>query len=83
MSNSLKDILAKRNAAEPPEIQLIKNFVRSKINSPVSVSISTNQIALWVPSAAAAGSLRMHIYELKNRLETTKRLVIRIGQNSV
>jgi hypothetical protein len=79
MSESISELLAKRNAAEPPEIKAIKAYVREHLQLEVNVNISKDQIAIVVPNAAAAGSLRMHLYSLKQVLDTPRRLVIRIG----
>lgn len=79
MSESISDLLAKRSPAEPPEVQAIKKYVREHIGLEVSVSLSTTRITIGVPSAAAAGSLRMHLHELQQQLNLERRLVIRIG----
>jgi hypothetical protein len=79
MSESISELLAKRNASEPPEIKAIKTYVRKHLQLEVSVNISKDQIAIVVPNAAAAGSLRMHLHPLKQELSTARRLVIRIG----
>lgn len=77
----MSDLLAKRGMpSEPPEVKAIKQFVQERVNVIPTVSIGQSQIIISVPSAAAAGSLRMQLFELQESLATTKRLVIRIGR---
>ncbi len=80
MTNSLQSILNNRMPSEPPEIKAIKQFARDRLKTDVTVTLGKTQIAIGVPSAAAAGALRMQLFELAKLLETDKRLVIRIGQ---
>lgn len=80
MSESLGDLLAKRASSEPPEIKVIKQFVIERLSVTPTVTIGRSQIAIGMPNAASAGSLRMHLFELQESLSTDKRLVIRIGQ---
>ena len=79
MTNSVADILGSRNYDEPPEVQIIKDFVQVKFKSPAAVTIREHQIIITVQGAALAGSLRMHLHELKKMCRTEKRLVIRIS----
>lgn len=74
------DLLAKRGVPkEPPEIRVIKQFVKDRIGVTPNVTVGTAQISIGMPSAAAAGALRMELFNLQESLDTTKRLVIRIG----
>lgn len=79
MTNSLQSILRGRVPAEPPEIKQIKSFVKERIKTDAGVVMGKNQIVITLPSAAAAGALRMHLFELQQLLTTDARLVIRIG----
>ena len=76
---SIADILAKKGFAEPPEIKIIKDFVKDKFQSDVSITIHPKQIVISAPSAALIGTLRMHSHELAQLCKTDKRLVFRIG----
>ena len=78
MTKSLADIMSGK-WQQPPEIKVIKDFVRDKFNEDVDVSIGPRQINITVSGAALAGALRMHIHELQKSLKTDKKLVIRIG----
>lgn len=79
MADSIQDLLAGRYDAQPPEIQIIKDFVREEFNQDVAVTIRDHQIIIQTRSSALAGALRPHLYELAKRCKTKKRLVIRIG----
>lgn len=78
MSQLLGDILNGRSYSEPPEIRQIKAYVHKAINIMPEVSITTAGFVVQVPSAAAAGALRGHVYQLQKELETKKRIIIRI-----
>lgn len=78
MTDSLADLLGKRNFEEPPEVRIIKEFVRKRFNADVSVNLQQSQIIISVSGSSLAGALRMHLHELKKLCETEKRLVIRI-----
>ena len=77
--SSIADILAKKDYDEPPEIQIIKEFVRESFNSNVGVTMQPKQIIITTSSAALAGTLRMHIHTITELCGTDKRLVFRIG----
>lgn len=79
MAKSLAEILGGRAHEEPPEIRIIKRFVREKFKSEAGVAIHERQIVITVSGAALAGTLRMHLHELKQMCQTEKRLVIRIN----
>lgn len=78
--DSLNDILTKDRFTEPPEIQVIKDYVLKHLKADVNVKLQPKQIVIFVNNAALAGSLRMQLFELKQLLKTDKRLVIFIGK---
>lgn len=78
MTDAIGDLLPKRRFEEPPEVQIIKNFVMDKFQQPVGVTVQTTQILIQVKSASLAGALRMHLHELKQLCGTDKRLAITI-----
>jgi len=80
MSDSIADILSGQKFEEPPEIAVIKQFMADKFQSVGKVTVGPGQIIITVASSALAGTLRMHLHELKRLCQTQKRLVIRIGQ---
>lgn len=77
---SLQDILGTKDFDQPPEIGIIKTFVRKKFSTDVGVTIQAYTITITAPSASLAGSLRPHIHVLKKELETDKKIFIRIGR---
>lgn len=79
MGSSIGDILGNKKFSEPPEIKAIKEFVTNLIGTSPSVKISNDHLIINVPSAAAAGVLRFQLVNLQQKLNTKKRIIIRIG----
>lgn len=79
MADQLKDLLSRRQFEEPPEVQIIKEFIDRKYHQPAAVTVQPNQIIIQVKGAALAGALRTHLYELAKLCQTDKRLVLRIS----
>jgi hypothetical protein len=79
MATPLGDLLSRRNYEEPPEIKLIKDFVQSAVGITPRVKITPETYVLSLPSAAAAGALRAHLFKLQQELGGNKRILIRIG----
>jgi hypothetical protein len=79
MAQSLADLLPHGRYDEPPEVQIIKEFVQEKFHRPVQVTLQQNQILIQVQGSALAGALRTHLHELQELCQTDKRLVLRIG----
>ncbi|TXG78129.1 hypothetical protein E6P97_00315 [Patescibacteria group bacterium] len=79
MTTSLADLLKNRAPAEPPEIAVIKEFVRTHYDAPCRVTVQTRLIVIQVSSAALAGSLRMRLHELQQQIGSERRLAIRIS----
>jgi hypothetical protein len=80
MTNSLGDILRDYDLDEPLELKRVKAYVREKFQIVPLVGFQNDNIVITVPSAALAGSLRMHVYQIKEAAETTKKIVVRIGR---
>jgi hypothetical protein len=79
MSESLGDLLAKRDFDEPPEARAIKEYVRRYYDTDVKVTMQQHAIVISARSAALIGSLRMHLPKLQAAAQTDKRLLLRIG----
>jgi len=78
MTDSLGDLLTGKRLEEPPEIKIIKDYVRQQLKTEVNVAVGPRQISILVTNAALAGALRMHLHQLQQLCQTDKRLVIRI-----
>lgn len=76
---SLFDIMGNKDFGVPPEVAEIKSYVQRHFKSDVAITIQDRAIIITTRSAALAGSLRPHMYKLKEQLKTEKRLIIRIG----
>lgn len=79
MSNSIGDILQSKSFEEPSEIQTIKDFVEKAVAVRPQVSVSNTTFIVQLPSASAAGAMRFKLSELQSKLDTKKRIIIRIG----
>ena len=79
MSTSIADILGKRKPEEPPEIVMIKSFVRDNYDAGCTVHMKPGMIIIQVSSAGLAGSLRMRLHELQAEVGSAYRLTIRIS----
>lgn len=78
--DSLYDLLSNRNFDEPAEIGVIKEFIREKYQAGCSVTMRQFDIVIIIGSAPLANQLRYALPELKERLKSEKKIVIRIGQ---
>lgn len=77
--DSLSNIISGRNFDEPPEIGLIKNYVKKEFNVSVNVQILENSVIISVPNAALANTLRLRGPHIKQLCKTNKRLTFRIS----
>jgi len=77
--SSIGDILSKKDYQEPPEIGAIKDFVMQRFQSKVGVTVNDKQIIISANSAALAGTLRLHSYELSKVCQTDKKLTFKIA----
>jgi len=78
MTNSLGDILARKDFDEPPEMQAIKKFVQRTFQSTVEVMVREHDIVVTTASAALANNLRLKVTELRKAADTDKRIIFRI-----
>jgi hypothetical protein len=77
--DSLGSILGNKGFDEPPEMAAIKDYVREEFKMAVGVLVRERDIVISVPSAALANTLRLRSPEIKQRCQTDKRLIFRIG----
>lgn len=79
MTDSIKDLLTRRDFEQPDEIQRIKDFVKAKFDEEPAVKITPSSIIISVSNASLAGALRIHLHNLGKDLEIDKKLLIRIS----
>jgi hypothetical protein len=79
MSDSLGDILRRRDLDEPVEIRAIKDYVRRYYDADVKVTIQPHTIVVSARSAGLIGSLRLNLPKLQAAAATEKRILLRIG----
>ena len=78
MSESLFDILSRKDFDEPPEMAAIKQYVQQHFQVAVEVIVRERDIIVSAPSAALVGTLRFHVRKLQAAAKTNKRIVLRI-----
>lgn len=78
MSNSLADLLARKDFDEPPEMQAIKKFVQDTFQSDVEVMVRERDIVVTASSASLANSLRLKVTQLREAAKTDKKIIFRI-----
>lgn len=78
MSESIGELLAKKDLNEPDEVKVIKLFLREHYRATCQVAINQRQIVITVKGASLAGAIRMRLHELQTLCQTDKRLVLRI-----
>jgi hypothetical protein len=78
MSNSLADLLSKKDFDEPAEMRAIKEFVQKNYQADVEVQLREREIIVTTPSAALATTLRLKMKELREAAQTDKKIVLRI-----
>lgn len=76
---SLQDILGKKDFDVPPEVEIIKTFVRKNLSADVGVNLNTRNITITTASASLAGALRPLLYKLRKELPDERKIFIRIG----
>jgi hypothetical protein len=77
MTDSLFDILSQKDFSEPPEIAAIKLYVREHFQEAVEVTSYDRDIIVTTPSAALTNTLRFHLKQLKQVVQTDKRIALR------
>ena len=78
MTDSLFDILSRKDFSEPPEIVAIKQYIQDHFHAEAEVAHREFEIIITVASAPLASTLRFHVVKLQKVANTKKRLVLRI-----
>lgn len=76
--DSLDNILKRKDFDEPPEMEIIKQYVQDEFKTAVGVLVRERDIVIQVPSAALANTLRLRTPDIRRRCHTDKRLTFRI-----
>ncbi len=77
--DSIADLVDPTRFHQPDELSVIKAFIKDTYASDCQLTANEHQIAITVPGAALAGTLRFDLPQLKETLQTNKKLIIRIG----
>lgn len=78
MTESLFDILSRKDFDEPSEMVAIKQYVQEHFHVAVEVIVREHDIVVSAPSAALVGTLRFHVRKLQAAAKTKKRIILRI-----
>lgn len=79
MADKLENILKRRGSQnKPEEFAIIRKFVQDRFEVTPKLSVSKGTISIGVPNGAIASNLRHELYDLSQKLNTKKRLYIRI-----
>ena len=79
MTESLFDILSRKDFSEPPEIAAIKQYITEHFHAAAEVVVRERDILIIIRSASLASVLRFHARKLQAAANTKKRLVFRIN----
>lgn len=79
MTDSIKDLLQKKNFDQPDEITKIKNYVIKKFGEEPAVKVTPSFVVISVSNSALAGALRPELHKLEDQLDSEKRLIIKIN----
>lgn len=77
--DDLQSLLGKSLPAEPPQVKLLKNYVKEKYDDEASVMVTQNSYILSVKSSGLAANLQHEIPDIKRACELDKPLRIRIS----
>ena len=78
MSDSLADLLARKDFDEPAEMAAIKKFVKERFDEDCEVLLRPRDIVVTVRSSSLANALRLAMNDLRSTTQTSKRIVLRI-----
>lgn len=77
--DSIADLLPNSAPNEPPQVEMLKNYIQQKFNSKSKVSVSSTGYSVTVPNAPLATALRMDMPNVIKSCSLDKKLFIRIG----
>jgi hypothetical protein len=77
--DSLQDILGQKNFTPPDEINIIKDYIKRRYDSPSRVKIEKSAIIVSVPSSTLAATIYLERQTLIEHCNLKQRLVVRGG----
>jgi hypothetical protein len=78
--DSLQDILGQKNFTPPDEIEIIKDYIKRRYDSPSRVKIEKTAIIVSVPVSALAATIYLERQTLIEHCNLKLRLVVRTGR---
>lgn len=78
-TDTIADILHRKDFDMPPEVRAIKDYVLRHYQSEVHVTVQPRTLLVTARSASLIGTLRLNAPALQQAAATEKRLIFRIG----
>jgi hypothetical protein len=78
--DSLQDIMGNKNFTPPDEINVIKDYIKRRYNSPSRIKVEKTAIIISVPSSALAATIYLERQTLIEHCSIKLRLVVRSGR---
>jgi hypothetical protein len=78
--DSLQDIMGNKNFTPPDEINVIKDYIKRRYNSPSRIKVEKTAIIISVPSSALAATIYLERQTLIEHCNIKLRLVVRSGR---
>jgi hypothetical protein len=76
---NINSILAKKQYDVPPEVPLIKSYIKDTYQEEVAIRSTPTSIIITTASAPLANMLQLNSTQIKKMCDTNKKLLIRIG----
>jgi hypothetical protein len=78
--DSLQDIMGNKNFTPPDEINVIKDYIKRRYDSPSRIKVEKTAIIISVPSSALAATIYLERQTLIEHCNIKLRLVVRSGR---
>jgi hypothetical protein len=78
--DSLQDIMGNKNFTPPDEINVIKDYIKRRYDSPPRIKVEKTAIIISVPSSALAATIYLERQTLIEHCNIKLRLVVRSGR---
>lgn len=77
--DNLQNLLNQKKYSEPPELRLLKTYIKEQFASEVLVKSDNNTIIITAPNSALASRLHSDILKLQDISKTDKKIKIYTG----
>jgi len=77
--DNLQDLLSQKKYSEPPELKLLKDYIKEQFDSEVTIKSDNNNIIITAPNSALASRLHSDSLKLQDISKTDKKIKIYTG----